>query len=110
MMDQLTFNILKITVTVCVVIFTWYLVPYIKALLENYKYAKLSEAIMIAIQAAEQTIKGSGQGVAKKEDVVVAVHKYMLDHNITISEEQLDDLIEAGVFTMNNAIPAVMRR
>ena len=56
--------------------------------------------VEVAVRAAEQTIKGSGQGAAKKEEVIKFVTDWMMEHGVTITYDQLEQLIEAAVFNM----------
>lgn len=60
--------------------------------------------VEIAVKAAEQTIKGSGQGAVKKDEVIKFVSKWMIAHGVLITEEQLDQLIEAAVFNMKREV------
>jgi hypothetical protein len=57
--------------------------------------------VEVAVRAAEQTIKGSGMGAVKKEQVLEFVSFWMLEHGVNISQDQLNQLIEACVFNMN---------
>ena len=99
-MNDLTFNILKIVVSVVAAIIAFYLVPYIKNKLAEDKYSQLLLMVTIAVQAAEQTI-GDGKGSLKKAEVISFVSNWMTNNGITISEEQLSQLIESAVFQMN---------
>ena len=101
-MNDLTFNLLKLVITVSVVLITTYLVPFIKNKLQQEKYNDLLQMVNVAVRAAEQTIIGSGMGSIKKDEVVKFVSKYMSERGIKISEEQLSNLIEAAVFALNN--------
>jgi hypothetical protein len=56
--------------------------------------------VEIAVRAAEQTIKGSGQGAIKKDEVINFVTSWMISHGIQISAEQLDQLIECAVYNL----------
>ena len=103
-MNDVTFNILKIVVTVATALISAYVIPLLKAKLQEAKYARLLEMVEIAVRAAEQTIKGSGMGNVKKDEVVKFVTEWMLDHGIHITQEQLDQLIEAAVFSMNREV------
>lgn len=103
-MNELTFNILKIVVTVATALISAYVIPLLKAKLQEAKYARLLEMVEIAVRAAEQTIKGSGMGNVKKDEVVKFVTEWMLDHGIHITQDQLDQLIEAAVFSMNREV------
>lgn len=101
-MNELTFHLLKITISICVALIAFYLVPYIKNKLQSEKYKSLLQAINIAVRAAEQTIKGSGKGAIKKQDVIQFMKTWMVNNNIQISEKQLSEIIEASVWVMNN--------
>ena len=99
-MNDLTFNILKLVLSVVAALVGVYLVPYIKNRHADERYAKLVAMVEVAVHAAEQTI-GSGEGKLKKEEVMKFVLKWMSENGIKISEEQLDQIIEACVFNMN---------
>lgn len=100
-MNDLTFNILKIIVSVVAVLISVYVIPLLKEKLNESKYQRLLDMVEIAVRAAEQTIKGSGQGAIKKEQVLESVSFWMVQHGVEITSEQLDELIEAVVFNMN---------
>lgn len=78
-----------------------YLVPYLKAQIQDTKYAEMLDIVEKAVKAAEQTIRESGQGKAKKAEVISFVSNWLADNNISITEDQLDRLIEAAVYAMN---------
>jgi LL-H family phage holin len=103
-MNELTFNILKIVLSAATAIITVVIVPYVREKIKDSKYEKLLEIVEIAVRAAEQTIKGSGNGAVKKDEVVNFVSWWMLEHGIKVSPEQLDQLIEACVFSMNREV------
>lgn len=100
-MNDLTFNLLKIVVSVVAALLAYYLVPYLKEKVKQEKYSDLVKAVNIAVEAAEQTFKESGMGKVKKEDVISFITKYLNDNNIAISDQQLDKLIESAVFQLN---------
>lgn len=100
-MNELTFNILKIVVSVVAALVATYLVPYIKAKTAETKYERLLHVVATAVRAAEQTIKGSGKGSLKKEEVMSFVTSWMAQHGIGITEDQLDQLVESAVYSMN---------
>ena len=58
------------------------------------------DLIAVAVRAAEQTITGSGQGALKKEKVMSFVREWLATQGITITDEQLSELIEASVYAM----------
>ena len=102
-MNDLTFNILKLVVSVSFALITVYLIPLIKNFIASEKYKDLVSIVKVAVLAAEQTI-GSGQGKFKKAEVIAFVSSYMSEHGFVISEDQLSQLLEAAVFEMNKEI------
>lgn len=99
-MDKITFAIMKIVVSVCVALITAYAVPYIKELREDEAYSRILDIIDVAVRAAEQVIRGQGQGSLKKAEVVKFVSEWMAKHGISLSEDHLDQLIECAVYEM----------
>lgn len=100
-MDELTFTIYKVVISICVALATVYLVPYLKTLRNDARYQSMIDMIAVAVRAAEQTITGSGQGAVKKERVIAFVKDWLNAQGIKITDEQLSELIEAAVFAMN---------
>lgn len=98
-MNDLTFMILKIIVSVSMALITLYLVPFLQGQVKNRQEEELLKIIDVAVRAAEQTLTG---GSVKKADVLCFVSKWLGDHNIAVTDEQLDKLIEAAVYSMNN--------
>ena len=101
MMNDVTFNILKIVISVCMALFAYYVIPFIKRKIQSEKYEELLTMIDICVRAAEQTTKGSGMGAIKKEDVMIAMTNWLNQKGIEMSQKQLSDLIEAAVYNMN---------
>lgn len=99
-MNDITFDVLKIVISVCAALITVYAVPYLKALKEDSRYKSLVDMVEVAVRAAEQTFKESGQGARKKEEVMTFVREWMQSHGISISSYQLDQLIECAVYQM----------
>lgn len=99
-MNDVTLTILKIVISVCSALITIYLIPYIYTLKEDKKYASLVAMVEIAVKAAEQTFRESGQGAAKKEEVIKFVSEWMTNKGVTISQEQLSQIIECAVYQL----------
>lgn len=99
-MNDLTFNILKIVITIATVVLSAAVIPLLKEKLNDSRYQRLLEMVEIAVRAAEQTIKGSGQGAIKKDEVTKFVTDWMFTHGIFITQEQLDQLIECAVYNL----------
>lgn len=101
-MDDMSFLILKVIISISVALITTFVIPLLKEKLDDAKYQKLLDIINVAVQAAEQAIGGPGQGAERKAEVLRFVTKYLDDNNISIKEDQLDQLIEAAVYAMNS--------
>lgn len=99
-MNDITFIILKLVISVCAALITAYVIPYIKTLRNDKKYASLLEMVEVAVKAAEQSLKNE-TGEFKKSEVLSYVAKWMDEHGIYVDADQLDQLIEAAVFAMN---------
>ena len=106
-MDQMTFEIIRILVYALVsilgVLITRQVVPYLKGLALTEEQKVILTVINEAVLAMEQIITASGQGRIKKAKVVSFVQQYLLERNISISEEEIDKLIEAAVYAMKQA-------
>lgn len=91
----------EVVISVAIVLAVRYAIPYVKALLANEEYAKVSEIVTVAVRAAEQTIRESGQGKVKKAQVIAFVSAWLNENNIHVTEDTLDRLIECAVKTLN---------
>ena len=98
-MNEITFSILKIMVSVAAALITVYAVPYLYTLKDNEKYALVSDMMETAVLAAEQTIKTGG--TAKREAVLRFMTDWLNEKRIAISQEQLSQLLEAAVYELN---------
>lgn len=99
-MNELTFDLLKIVISVCAAIITVYAVPYLKTLKEDRRYAQILDMVDVAVRAAEQTIKGAGKGMEKKKEVENIIYAWLMEKGIEITPEQINQLIECAVYQM----------
>ena len=99
-MNEYLFEALVVIVIVLGTILTRYLVPYLKAQIQDSEYAEVIDIIERSVRSAEQVLHAPGQGQAKKAQVVAFVSHYLTERRIHITEEQLDKLIEAAVYSM----------
>ncbi len=79
------------------------LIPYIRAKLTKSQYEWAALIIKNAVHAYEQTIEGSGKGEIKYNLVLESVKHALKEKGITISNDQLNLLIESAVNEMNTA-------
>lgn len=100
-MNNIVYSILYIAVVVIAAVIARFIVPLIKGALSKQENQYIADIVKTAVWAAEQTVKGAGQGEVKKEQVVIKVRAWLYERGINITESQLDSLIEAAVFEMN---------
>lgn len=98
-MRELTFDILKIIAAICAALVTAYVIPYLKTLKEDKRYDALIEIVTVAVRAAEQVLKHES-GAVKKAEVVKFVREWLDRKGIRITDEELDQLLEAAVYGM----------
>ena len=99
-MSELLWDILKIVISAALTIVTLYLIPYLKSQAKSKQMEEVLTIVEAAVQAAEQTLK---DGVVKKHDVIEFVTTWLGRKGITVSEEELDRLVESAVYAMNLA-------
>lgn len=96
-MDEKLFDIIYLVVILIAAIITRYLVPVLKAKVEDTKFLELKSFIRKAIAWAETVISGSGMGTDKFNLVLEKVVAWINDRGIKLSEEQAKILIQ-GIF------------
>lgn len=100
-MDDIIIKIIGLVITVAITLIMRYGIPYMKEILEQSKLSGVMEWVGQAVDAAEQTIKASGSGVEKKAIVTKFLKEILEAKKISISDTQLDTLIEAAVYAIN---------
>lgn len=99
-MNDVLFEILKAVVVLVVVLAARYAIPWLKLQVEGTKYDWLMQWAVLAVKSAEQTILGNKTGAEKKAIVTEFLKEQLLKKNISISDEQLNTLIEAVVYEL----------
>lgn len=82
------------------VIVTCVLIPFIKSKTTASQQAEINAWVKIAVSAAEQIFNGSGRGEEKKAYVIA----WLKEHGVKVDETELDALIEAAVYELNQGI------
>ena len=100
-MNDILFEILKAILILAVILLMRYAVPWMKQVVEDTKYAWVAKWVAVAVRSAEQTVFGDKRGEEKKAIVTQFIKEQLIKKNITMSDKQLENLIEAAVFTMN---------
>lgn len=103
-MHEYIIDMLIFLITVCGIIITRTVIPYLKALVKSSEYADVYDIVETAVKAAEQKCKAPKQGKTKKADVYAYVSKWLESKGINLTEDDIDRLIEAAVFSMNNEV------
>lgn len=83
--------IIKIVIPLLCTILTVYVIPLLKQ-------KKLYDAVVIAVNAAEQIYNQSGMGKEKFEYV-----KEWIKKNFKVSDEDLKNIIESAVYELNKS-------
>ena len=81
-------------------IITCVLVPYIKSKTTAEQQKEINAWVKIAVSAAEQIFNGSGRGEEKKAYVIA----WLKETGVKVDETELDALIEAAVYELNQGI------
>lgn len=98
-MNEIIFEVVKIFVMVAVLVITRYLVPWIKQKIGADKLAEIENWAKQAVLMVQQVYK-DWAGEDKKAYVTKFLKELLMAKNISISDEQLDILIEAAVKQM----------
>ena len=95
--------IIELVVTGVITYIGLSLIPKIKENIGEDKFNKIVEYVGYAVNAAEQIFKDAGLGTKKKEYVLNFINGQLNKLNYSITEEELDILIESAVKDMNDA-------
>lgn len=101
-MDDFLFNVLKLVLIIVVMLITRYAIPWLQ---KNTKIAEnkmLADIAEVAVRYGEQVFQSPCGGATRKEIVTRYIKEQLRAKDISISDEQIEALIEAAVYTMNN--------
>lgn len=80
-------------------IITYYIIPLLKGKISTDKWNEMIKWVMIAVKAAEQ-MKNAGLITVPKKKFVL---EFLEDQGVTVTDAELEALIEAAVFEINKA-------
>ena len=100
-MNDILFEIVKAIFILFLILVTRYTVPYMKQSLENSKYEWIIQWAEIAVRASEQTVFGDKKGAERKAIATKFIKDMLIKKNISISDEQISNIIESAVYAMN---------
>lgn len=103
-MNEVVFEILKAVVVLMIILMARYAIPWIKTQAETTQYAWIVKWVELAVKAAEQTVFGDKTGPEKKAIVTRFIKDMLLKKNISLSDDQLNTLIESAVYAMNGGV------
>ncbi|MCM1224073.1 MAG: phage holin [Lachnospiraceae bacterium] len=98
-MNEILFEVLKLAVMVTGLVITRYLIPWIKSQIDIQSMQTVTEWTKYAVLSAQQTLQ-TDSGEERKAIVTKFLQEFLTAKNISISDEQLDTLIEAAVKEM----------
>lgn len=98
-MNDITFDIYKVVVIIIGFLVGFYLIPALKRMANNIQDEQLRKFVKSAVYMAQQTMK-SDDGTIKFNRVRDLVTEWLNDHRISITDDQLDILIESAVLAM----------
>lgn len=98
-MDEIIFEVIKIVVMVVALVVARYLVPWLKEKIGADRMAQIEKWTKYAVEMAQQ-VHWSQPGKDRKAIVTEFLREILTAKNISISDEQLDVLIEAAVKEM----------
>ena len=96
-MDEILFEVLRCVIIVVCLVITRYVIPYLKQMIDKQQNEVLNALVQVAVQYAEQCYE---TGKEKKEIVTEFLKTQLLAKNITITDEQLNALIESAVYIL----------
>jgi LL-H family phage holin len=96
-MSDFTFEVLKIVIMLVGVVLTYKVVPWIQGNVDVKNLALMQTLIQAFVAAAEQLFPKAGSGAIKKAYVL----EKLKDKGVTITDQELDALIEAAVYELN---------
>lgn len=91
--------IIAALITLIGAVVTYYAIPSLKGKIAADKLVEIIKWVEIAVAAAEQMKKAGIINVPKKDFVIA----FLKDKGITITDEELEALIEAAVFELNKS-------
>lgn len=100
-MSNTMYQIFMLLISLLGVLLTGLVVPWLKLKIGNEKMKDIEKWVTVAVTAAEQMkVAGLLPDGQQKKDYVL---EFVKDKGITITDEELDALIEAAVYEINKA-------
>lgn len=98
-MNEMIFEVLRLVVLLTVFVVTCYLIPWIRGKIGQDKLDEITKWVNSAVLMAQQ-VYHARTGAERKAIVIDLLRGILIAKNISISDDQLDILIEAAVKAM----------
>ena len=98
-MSEIIFEILRLVVLLAVLVVTYYLIPWVRGKIGQDRLDEITKWANAAVLMAQQ-VYAAKTGAERKVIVVDLLKDILIAKNISISDKQLDMLIEAEVKAM----------
>ncbi|HAS91921.1 MAG TPA: holin [Clostridiales bacterium] len=98
-MNNVVYQIATLIISLIGVVLTSLVVPLVKTKVNKNKLTIAEMWVNVAVAAAEQIFSAPQQGTNKKKYVI----EFLNSKGITLTEEELNVLIEAAVYELNRA-------
>lgn len=98
-MNEILFEVLRLAVLLVVFVVTCYFIPWIRGKIGQDKLDAVTSWVNTAVLMAQQ-VYHANTGAERKAIVVELLKDILMAKNISITDEQLDMLIESAVKAM----------
>lgn len=93
-------GIIVALIGVMIAAMTTFLIPYLKQKMSAEDFKQMQVWVEIGVKAAEMLYAGNGRGEEKKAHVI----EFLKSKGYTIDAESIENMIEAAVLEMKNAM------
>lgn len=94
------YQIFSAIITLLCTVITCVVIPWIKSKVSNEQLAKAKVWVKIAVQSAEMIFNEVGKGKDKKHYVIEFVSNLLLEAHISMSYDEINNLIESAVLEL----------
>ncbi len=99
-MNDIIFEVIRAALVISIMIVVRYAVPLLKSKINDSELSWIYDWSVKAVKAAEQTTVGEHTGSQKKAIVKEFLVTLAKEKNLSITDDQLENLIESAVYAM----------
>ena len=93
-MEDIILKIVECIISIAIIVLCRYAIPFIKSKIGAEKYNLAISYVTAVVAAMQQTLTDNN---IKKETAVEKVREFLAEKGISLTEEQIDTLIEGAV-------------